>query len=429
MLGGTEVVFIFVAFCIVAGLISKHLTMKHEQALKIREARKGQSPNEADGTGTGSGPPWWYVLLTISAVLISGLIILGLHGGFPQLGSRETVFVFVVFCIIAGLISKQMKLEQKLKPDLGKVPEAKPKRNSGWGAAWIFLAVASLGVLAMLSLAFTAVTVDRPRLENMSAVNTASAGPSAPALLPESMRDWTEELPFDADQYPGVEECAAPLARMIATEIKADLATIAKAEGTEVEAEAAPEVSASVSILNPNVNSRMIGTWWYGSDVENFSTFKNAFKKALKSEMPSVSFHSPIGNKKYQLRFDFAELQEFDEAYPEVKLALLSGRIECRSPELEKTHSVAFHQKPWLTHFKYFAPSGNRYYKSNPSSLTNSLKRLSALTEKFFARRFLFTTQPFHSICSPGMLTGRAVHHGLGSVLTSFGPVLNFCWP
>jgi len=369
MLGGTEVVFIFVAFCIVAGLISKHLTMKHEQALKIREARKGQSPNEADGTGTGSGPPWWYVLLTISAVLISGLLILGLqHETVLQGGASEAittsfvwknvVFVFVVFCIIAGLISKQIKLEQKLKqPDLGKVPEAKPKRNSGWGAGWIFLAVASSGVLAMLALALIAVKVERPRLENMSAVNIASAGPSAPALLPESMRDWTEELPFDADQYPGVVECAAPLARMIAKEIKADLATVAKAEETEVEAEAALEASVSVSIVHTELNSRVNGSWWYGSNSKNFD---DAFRKALKSEMPNVLFNSPIG-KKYELRFGFEEILEFPEAYPERPLTLISGRMACRSPELDKTYSVAFHQKPWLTHFKDFTLE-NRYY-------------------------------------------------------------------
>jgi len=149
---------------------------------------------------------------------------------------------------------------------------------------------------------------------------------------------------------------------MIAKEIRADLATVAKGGETKVEAEAGPEFSASVSILNPNVSGPMNGSWWYGS---NFSNFKDAFQKALKSEMPSVLFHSPIG-KKYQLRFDFSEIQKFTEVYPEGKtLVLLSGRVKCRSPELENTHSVAFHQKPWLTHFKEFSPmiaNGNRFY-------------------------------------------------------------------
>ena len=59
------VIFVFVAFCIVAGLVSKFLTMKHEQTLKLGEARKGHESNGADVTETSSGPPWWYVLSLI----------------------------------------------------------------------------------------------------------------------------------------------------------------------------------------------------------------------------------------------------------------------------------------------------------------------------------------------------------------------------
>ena len=113
--------------------------------------------------------------------------------------------------------------------------------------------------------------------------------------------------------------------------------------------EAAREVSTTVFISTGNMNS---GSWWYGSD---FGTFKDAFKKALKSEIPSVSFHSRAGAKNYDLNFSFEEEQNFTKSYPSGTLALKSGKIVCRSNILpSKTHSVAFLQKPWLTHFKEF---------------------------------------------------------------------------
>jgi len=179
------VIFVFVAFCIVAGLVSKFLTMKHEQTLKLGEARKGHESNGADVTETSSGPPWWYVLLTICAALVSGFFILMLYGGSDHLGQRATIFIFVAFWL------------QQF--EMGKFPSAKPKRNSGWRVAWIFLAVAFFGGFAMLFKDFLGLLDASPLV---GTVNAVAAVRPAPVVLPESMRDWTEELPFDADQYP-----------------------------------------------------------------------------------------------------------------------------------------------------------------------------------------------------------------------------------
>ena len=348
------VIFVFVAFCIVAGLVSKFLTMKHEQTLKLGEARKGHESNGADVTESSSGPPWWYVLLTICAALVSGFFILMLYGGSDHLGQRATIFIFVAFCVVAGLISKHMRMKHEVvlkQAELGNFPAAKPKveakANAGWSVGWFFLSFAILVGVAMLSL--TWLRLDRPNIVSGEAavgiVNVVSE--PHPTVLPTSIRNWTE-VPFEADRYCGIEACAAPLARMIAREIEADQISNTETEGTDVKVEAAPAVQTTVFILNDG----MSGSWWYGA---NFGDFLSAFKKAIKSEMPSVAFHAQVDSRNYHLSFSFEELQNFTEAYPDGTLALKSGKVVCRSAELSgKTLSVPFLQKPWLTHFKDF---------------------------------------------------------------------------
>jgi len=174
---------------------------------------------------------------------------------------------------------------------------------------------------------------------------------SLPSIERAGINNWADNLPFDADQYPSIEACALPLARHIAKEIKAEQSADVDAETTDSGAEKRPEAAPSIFIVNKMYSLDFVG-------------FKNALQEALKVEIPSVSFHSRTGAKKYVLAFSFDELQQFEDAFPEETLVLKSGRVVCRwyrkiangSPvgSLSKEHSVAFVEKPWLTDFHAF---------------------------------------------------------------------------
>ena len=251
------------------------------------------------------------------------------------------------------------------------------------------------------------------------------------------MESWAEDLPFDADQYPGIEACAAPLARKIAKEIEADRAADLKAKMMGAEVEAAPEIFTTVFISNFNMN----GMWWPGA---GFGKFREAVEKALKSEMPSVSFHSRTGAKKYEISFGFSELQVFTKAYAG-EAAFRSGKIVCRWKDLpSKTHSVAFVEKPWLTHFKEFklqAPQSRCYIGASTrvepllsqahehavQDLTERLELKPEQVESNIVDSFTQTIErPYGKVYREAILVQNPpelVHHSLpSSTKLQFGP-------
>ena len=348
--GNLVVIFVFVAFCIVAGLISKHLTMRHEQTLKFGDARKAQALNDADGTSAGSGPPWWYVLLAISAALVSGLIILSLHG--EQLGSLATVFVFVAFCVVAGLISKQMKMkhEQKLKQaELGKFPSAKP--NSGWSAGLVLLAIAFFGGLAMLSLMWLSLA-RTPRVGGVAAVGTVNAVSGLPPAVLPNLKRWNEDIPFAADQYPSITACAEPLARQIVKEIQAMNEAAMTAEATGEEGKALPAESTGISVGHS------------GFSDKDFSAFTAALKESFKSMKPSVFLAESSINSRHHFGFHLKDVDQFEDAFPDKPIRLKRGIIDCKWMEKldtgekkyfeDRIKPVSFIEKPWLTNFAHF---------------------------------------------------------------------------
>ncbi len=362
MLSPPETVFIFVAFVVVANLVSKHLAMKHERALKFGEAHKGSWPN-------GS------VAIFLVAAVAPALLFFWGSGGMPRLSTHETVFAFVAFVVAANLISKHFTMKHELALKHEKVQESPVPQKHKQENAPMFYGV-KVGILFALSalIPLTAILlwfIDSPPAQVAvdgipNAPNVMTPVPVSPnpfaapqdgmaeaahGFVPDSISTWTDDLPFDADQYPSIEACAVPLARKIAKEIIADQYGEVEAEASDSEKEKQPEVVASVTIVNER-------------SFTEFVEFKDALQKALKSELPAISFQSRTDGKNYVLVFGFDELQKFPGAFPDKIIALRSGKVVCRwyraiengkpVESLGKEHAVAFTEKPWLTDFHNF---------------------------------------------------------------------------
>jgi len=345
------VIFLFVAFCIVANLISKHLTMRHEQTQKFQETRKGHAQDDADRTGASSGPPWWYVLLTICAALAAGLFILRLNGGLSRLGVLEVIFIFAGFCVVANLISKHLKMKheatlkqngpQHIRARKEAELQAPEKSAMPYGSkVGILLALCSLVPLAVILLYFTGYR--QPQFENVVG--------GFPA--PKSVSSWTGDVPFDADQYPSIAACAGPLARQIVKEVQAINEAAMTAEATGEGGSALPAESTGVRVGHSGF-----------SDSE-YVDFVAALKEAFKSMKPNVFLAERDSNSPHFLFFRLKNVDQYEDAFPDKPIRLKRGDIACQWEEQldsgqkkyfnERIAPVSFIEKPWLTDFAHF---------------------------------------------------------------------------
>jgi len=440
------IVFIFVSFIVVAKLVAKHLVQRHELEIKFEESGKASHLKHSRGSNAWIGTAVAIVvaLMFALAVLFAGVVIGGWKAleELPSLSTPATVFIFVAFLVVVNLISQHFTMKHEHAMKTGKFERVEQKAvvaNKSTAKLWILGVVGIVVMFPLLGLLLLAPFVTHEiTLSQPQAIGVTPIDATAPNQL-SNLKRWTEDLPFDADQYPGIEACAAPLARKIANDIKADQAGDLLAEMTGKGVEAAREVSTTVFISTGNMNS---GSWWYGSD---FGTFKDAFKKALKSEIPSVSFHSRAGAKNYDLNFSFEEEQNFTKSYPSGTLALKSGKIVCRSNILpSKTHSVAFLQKPWLTHFKefksqfphshyYIGGAGrveslrSRAHDRAVQNLANRLNLTAGQTEPYIVDKFTQSIErPYGKVYREAILVQNPpelVHHSLpSSRKLQFGP-------
>lgn len=440
------IVFIFVSFIVVAKLVAKHLVQRHELEIKFEESGKASHLKHSRGSNAWIGIAVAIVvaLMFALAVLFAGVGIGGWKAieELPSLSTPATVFIFVAFLVVVNLISQHLTMKHEHAMKTGKferVEQETPSTSENTGKLWVLGVVGIALMFPLLWMLLRPSHIEAP-------VNVVSAPPqtigvtpadaTAPNQLP-NLKSWTEALPFDADQYPGIEACAAPLARRIAKEIEADRAADLKAKMMGAEVEAAPEIFTTVFISNFNMN----GMWWPGA---GFGKFREAVEKALKSEMPSVSFHSRTGAKKYEISFGFSELQVFTKAYAG-EAAFRSGKIVCRWKDLpSKTHSVAFVEKPWLTHFKEFklqAPQSRCYIGASTrvepllsqahehavQDLTERLELKPEQVESNIVDSFTQTIErPYGKVYREAILVQNPpelVHHSLpSSTKLQFGP-------
>lgn len=198
-----------------------------------------------------------------------------------------------------------------------------------------------------------------------AAVDVVVDGPHP--FPPESIRSWTEDLPFDADQYPSIEACAAPLARQIVEDIK-------EFQESEMTAEATAEEKDPPTYSTPLRISKRESGFFADRD---FYDFEKALKKAFKSLKPSVFVANDEADNTRFVTFSLNNFKNFEDAFPANSIRLKSGDISFRwsprDPKAEnlpkETKSVSFIEKPWLTDFQRFTARypESRFYVGAPT--------------------------------------------------------------
>ncbi len=376
MLSAPETVFIFVAFVVVANLVSKQFAMKHERALKFGEAQKGSWPNQS-------------LIIFLVAAVAPAFLFFWVSGGMPRLSTHETVFTFVAFVVVANLISKHFTMKHELALKQEKVKEApvppkykRKKTGMSFGTkVGILLALSSLVPLAVILLWFTSYRPadivhaehNAPTAPHISFSPTPFPAPpnamveSAQANEPESASSWTEDLPFDADQYPSITACAAPLARQIVRALEERIdgdesADASAAAASEAEKKITPTITKPIFIDGP------------GLSANDFTPFKDALKEAIRSENPTVTFAQHKNNGVHALLFKLQNLDPLTLELPGKSFHLREGEVACewsfhereqRFAPLDEIGAVSFKEKPWLVDFQKFTaryPNSRRYF-------------------------------------------------------------------
>jgi hypothetical protein len=360
---GPSIVFLFVAFLVAANLAAKHFAQKHERAMKLGTAEKSSWSTSAKA-------------FVAAAVLVSAWLIGRQHGGIPHLGAQEVVFIFVAFLVVANLVSKHFTMKHELALKQGKAPET-PVVHKGKQEKTGMSFGMKVGILLLLSSAIpllwilssynsfrqpvsitTAPSIqDVPDWEMEEAPfgrksslwqSTGLVG-SSHASLPDLIVNWSEDLPFDADQYPSIEACAAPLARQIAEQIKASQKSNLAAEVTAEEKD--PPAHSTPLLLSQS-----------GFSDSDFADFTKALKDAFKSMKPKVFVTDEKADNTLFITFRLENLERFLDAFPDKVMRLKKGDIsysltrKSGKPLADNSegNSVSFEETPWLTDFSKF---------------------------------------------------------------------------
>ncbi len=372
-----QLIFLFVSFLVVANLVSKHLAMKHERALKFGEAHKGSWLNRT-------------VLILLLLAVAPALLFFWVSGGMPRLSTHETVFAFVAFVIAANLISKHftMKHELALKHEKAQRPPVPQKHQQENTPMFYGVKIGILSTLfALIPLAAILLWFINSPPANIAgygipnAPNVSTPVPVSPTPLaappngmaesthgsgPDSISNWTEDLPFDANQYPSIAACAAPLARQIVEEIEASRESKMTAEATTSKKGPTPlRLSQS------------------GFPDQDFSDFTKALKVAFKSLKPTVFVAEGEVDNARLVSFSLKNLETATKSFYAANIPYRTGDISFRWSQREgnvvdfseEVDSVSFIETPWLTDFQQFTSlhPQNRFF-IGASTRVQSLK-------------------------------------------------------
>jgi len=221
------VIFIFVAFVVVIKLITKHLEMKHEQALaKVKLEASTMPPQSAEKKATQQRRSFWPILLFSSLALVL------------------LAFVMLTF-----------------SHDAATGPIYQPTTSSS--------AANSSNPTARLSGEDFESALAKVK-NQFSQPSDTSEDLGATSLSRLTYGDWNQDLPFAADQYPSLGSCGGPFAQLITNAIKPEV------KQTPVNAEAVPPekvASGERHVLYVNVKSLHDA-----GDIEFFERFRTTFE-------------------------------------------------------------------------------------------------------------------------------------------------------
>ncbi len=298
------------------------------------------------------------------------------------LSAPEALFAFITIVTVAKMISQYftqrhelaLKHAQKQHPSpkekLAPAREPQPRRSFGRYLGLIFLPAA---IVLMVFLIIASVKIGQSLVENASKWTALPFSPSAeftptvtaeaiPAANFESQRvsqegfqaslnEWIQAVPFEANQYPGIEACALPLAKKIVKEIEEANTRQGGAENHE---------PLFVEILNDSPN--------HNPDPNYVQEFNSAFMAALKKM--NLSFRPNLS------------ATEDDGRKAEVSVNISAGAVVCQlllkkyqggEEKLVFTgdrHLATIEKKQWLTDFEAFAAadSGSEYFVGTSKS-------------------------------------------------------------
>ena len=319
--GSLEIIFIFVAFLVVAKLVANHFASKQKLALKRLELDKdnaAHSPVSSAKKTSGIS-----ILVTVLILFLSGFLFMAIL----------SLFAFVSFAPSPVIVSHP--------------PQASPS-----------------------DLAAEAAFVSSPPTPNAPISNAPMLQHNAPARLDvavlaeapdtaqplQRIEDWKAELFFPANQYSGAESCAIPLARRIHEELERD----------ERPDEKNSDVSAPQTLVVNIENLKANG------DAGFLDQFKTAFQKlspnvkiveaAAEKKLDEKSDSSENPATEYDVTVSVSTLSRYSDGFPDRTIEVENGAVACRlrrkgaeKEDRGKTFSVKFAETPWLNDFAKFA--------------------------------------------------------------------------
>lgn len=317
MLSPHETVFLFVAFVVVAKMVSRHFERKHEYAMKKEELAKATAPSKTklrEGTfqdSTGNVAVWIGILAGAIPALLFALYLI------YSLGS-ESHFAH------SPNVSAVAPLPIGPSPPQQEVPKFTNQQTSETNAQW-----------------------------HEGDLQHNDAAPR-----------WENDFTFPADQYPSIESCAVPLARTIFNELKTigkdDLPTAEAQSDSKAEDPIAPQL---LSVISDPINAA-----GHEGFLENF---KSEFKRLnpdvtfvdIGQTQPKTDVQKSDGTKHdpHVLTFSLENVEKFEDAFPARTIQLKKGKVKCEInfnsgvKAGEKTILTEnFIEKPWLTDYENF---------------------------------------------------------------------------
>ena len=319
-----EIVFVFIAFLVVASLISKHFEGRQKLALKRLELGKDDAAGQpALAVKMSSGPS---VLVKILIVFFSVFLLLIM---FSQ---------FAFFYYSAS------------------VPTT---RTSDADTTEAFSLATPEDAFAPLP----APTPPKPFVTNLYVPKTGNSTEPAPTVAEaadpvqqfQRIEDWKAKLFFPANRYSGVESCAIPLARMIHEELKSDK----KPDEKGSNGPAAQSLLVHVDTLRDFGHAAFL------------DQFKSAFEKLdpnvkiVDSEAEKNSDEHDQSDQNsdtdYEATFSLNRVNNYVDFFPSGKRELENGEVVCRlqrrgsaEKKRRKTLMASFNEAPWINDFEKF---------------------------------------------------------------------------